>query len=192
MNNILRMAIGAAAVVAVVIIGVNLFPQGSTVGEPLLSPAPIPTESQSAASPPVEPPIVHGMPGSREGPAGEYSWTPGTRGWMHKVHSDSIGVSIEFSASANAYESGPTAVTVAGYEGTYQELPISADGIRTQRWIVDIEDRRVTITVMAYPGTTAAQLAEAHAIIESIRIGPQETGAGMRLIFTLPAGWDSG
>jgi len=192
MNNIMKMAIGAAAVVVVAIIGVNLLPWGSTVGGPLASSTPIPTPSQSAASPAVEPPIVRGWPGVRENPAGRYSWdTLGDR-WMHNPHGESVGVSIAFSASANAYESGPTAVTVAGYGGTYQELPISADGIRTQLWIVDIEDTRVTITVEAQPSTTAAQLAEAHAIIESIRNEPREIGARFRLTFTLPDGWDSG
>jgi hypothetical protein len=136
--------------------------------------------------------FVHGWPGARGGPAGLYSWDVRHDSWMHNPNDASIGVSITFSASANDYESGPTAAVVAGYDGTYQELPISADGIRTELWIVDIEGTRVTITVEAQPSTTAAELAEAHAIIGSIRSEPTEGGAGFRLIFMSPGGWDSG
>lgn len=39
---------------------------------------------------------------------------------------------------------------------------------------------------------TEAELAEAHAIIESIRSVPQEEDPGFILTFTLPDGWDSG
>jgi hypothetical protein len=59
-------------------------------------------------------------------------------------------------------------------------------------WMVDIEDTRVTFTVEAQPGTTGAELAEAHAVIGSIRSEPWESAAGFRLTFTLPDGWDSG
>jgi len=193
-NSIMKMAIGAAAVAVVVIIGVNLWPQGPIVGDPPASSTSISTPSPSAASPAVYPPTVHGWPGTTRNPAGRYSWATGTGDRLrHNGYSDDHAgsVIIVFSASANAYESGPTAVTVAGYNGTYQELPISADGVRTQLWIVDIEDTRVTITVEAQPDATAAQLAEAHAIIESIRREPM--GAGFGLSFTLSSDdWDSG
>jgi hypothetical protein len=102
------------------------------------------------------------------------------------------GVSITFAASTHAYESSPTAVTVAGHDAIYQELPVSANGTRTELWIVDIKDTRVTITLEARPGTTAAELAEAHAIIDSIHSERRKTRAGFRLTFTLPDGWDSG
>ena len=93
--------------------------------------------------------------------------------------------------SAKSDESEPTAVTVAGYDGTYHELPVSADGLRTELWVVDIGDTTVTITVEAQPSTTEAELAEAHAIIGSISSEPRKNGAA-RLTFTLPDGWDSG
>jgi hypothetical protein len=106
---------------------------------------------------------------------------------MHKPNAESIGVLIQFRSSTRR-ESGPIAVTVDGYQGTYEQLPVVA-GIRTELWKVDIEDSRVVITVQAQPSSTEAELAEAHAIIESIRIERSETPAGFRLIFTLPDGW---
>ena len=66
--------------------------------------------------------------------AGRYSWD-GRKSWMHNPHDHDIGVSIIFSALANHYESGPTAITVAGYDGTYQELSTGTDGVRTERLV---------------------------------------------------------
>ena len=60
-----------------------------------------------------------------------------------------------------------------------QELPKGTDGVRTEIWLVDIDSTRVTFTVEAQPGTTAAELAEAHAILESIRSEPTD-GARIR------------
>jgi hypothetical protein len=85
-------------------------------------------------------------------------------------------------------EDGPTVVTVAGHEGTYQERVLG--GYITHLWIVNIGERRIPLAIDAEPRTTAAQLAEAHAIIESIRY--ERLGNGFRLIFWLPDGWDSG
>jgi hypothetical protein len=151
----------------------------------------------------IEPPSTHGWPGSWSNPPGQYSWGSANNhnlGCKWCMHTALLGegtnvtvgttVTVTFAYSGDADEDGPTAVTIAGYAGTYQEL-ISEDGARTRRWILEIEGTRVTITMTAEPNTTAAQLAEVDAIIESIRYDPTETG-GFRLIFTLPAHWDSG
>jgi hypothetical protein len=197
-NTIVRFGIAAAAVVIAAILVIRFLPAGNVGGEaeatPKPSPPPTPTStpSQSADSPAVESPIVSGWPGVWENPPGQYSWQQGDRGWMHKIAGNSVGVIITFSPSANAYESGPTAVTVAGYDATYQELPVGADGVRKQVWIVDIDETRFTITIESPPSTSAANLAEAEAIVDSIRHEPTETGARFMLTFTLPAGWDSG
>jgi hypothetical protein len=74
--------------------------------------------------------------------AGPYSWMPGDIRWMHNPDGESIGVSITFQSSG-ARESGPTPVTVARYEGTYEQRPLSGDGIRTELWRVDFEDTTV-------------------------------------------------
>jgi hypothetical protein len=88
---------------------------------------------------------------------------PGNRGWMHKPDAEGFGVSISFivAGTSGPHKNGPTAVTVAGYEGTYEQLPVSGDGVRTEIWRVDIEDTRVVISVQAQPSSTEADLAEA-------------------------------
>jgi hypothetical protein len=143
-------------------------------------------------------PFVHGWPGGRENPPGRYSWGSGSNtrsgvyGFMHngyQVLEEGQGVAMVFGSSSDL-DSDATAVIVAGYPGTYREL-IGTDGSRTERWEMEIEGRTLTITLEAEPNTTAAQLAEAHAIIESIRYEPTETGS-FRVTFTLPFGWDSG
>ncbi len=184
-------AVAALASLAVVAGVAIVMRSPGSVDKPADS-TPPPAPSLSAAPLPVEGEIVHGWPGARSNPAGRYSWNVRGSSWMHNPKDESLGVSVTFSALASAYESGPTAVTVAGYDGTYQELPTSTDGIRTELWIVHIEEVRVTFTVEAQPGTTEAELAEARAIIGSIRSEPTENGAGFRLTFTLPKGWDSG
>lgn len=192
MKTLMKVAIGTGAVTAAAIIGVNLLSEGPTVGGPSAGSTLPPIPSLSPVPLPVDAAIVYGWPGVRSNPAGRYSWNVRHESWMHNPNNEGVGVSITFSASSNAYESGPTTVTVAGYNGTYQELPTGADGPRKELWIVDIGTTRVAITVAAEPSTTEADLAEAYAIIESIRNEPKTHGAGVRLTFTLPNGWDSG
>ena len=84
-------------------------------------------------------------------------------------------------------EVGATAVTVAGHEGTYRRI----DG--REQWTVVIEGKTIAIVLEARPGTSAADLADAHAIIDSMRTEPQDNYLGFRLVFTLGTNdWDSG
>jgi hypothetical protein len=77
---------------------------------------------------------------------------------------------------------------VAGHDSMYRRL----DALREQ-WIVDIEGTLIAIQVIAEPGTSEADLAEAHAIIDSMRTEPQDTALGFRLVFRLTTDdWDSG
>ena len=144
------------------------------------------------ASPAVVSRVVDGWPGTRTNAAGHYSWNGLSARWMHNPNDEGLGVEIAFSASANPYGDGPTPITVAGYHGTHQERPVGVDGATAQIWIVDMEGTQVTITAEVPLGTTAAELAEAQAIIESIRREAVNTASGFRLVFTLPDGWDSG
>jgi hypothetical protein len=146
----------------------------------------------------IDPPSTRGWPGGGENPPGRYSWGLGSNtgsgayGWMHNGYQtldEGQGVAISFGSSSDA-DPDAAAVIIAGYPGTYQER-ISTEASRTELWTIDIEGWTFTITLEAEWNTTAAQLAEAHAIIESIRYEPTETG-GLRVTFTLPFGWDSG
>ena len=59
--------------------------------------------------------------------------------------------------------------------------------------MVDIEGTTVTILLTAEHGARETELAEAHEIIESIRMEPQDNRMGFRLDFTLTTNqWDSG
>jgi len=58
---------------------------------------------------------------------------------------------------------------------------------------VDIQGTTVTITLTADPRTPEADVAEAHEIIDSIYVDPQDNDLGLRLVFTIPTNtWDSG
>ena len=59
--------------------------------------------------------------------------------------------------------------------------------------MVDIQGTTVTILLIAEPGAPEAELAEAHEIIGSIYMDPQDNELGFRLLFTLTTNtWDSG
>ena len=79
-------------------------------------------------------------------------------------------------------------MVVAGHDGFYRRVDD-----RRERWMVDIEGEPVGIQLTAKPGTSRADLAEAHAIIDSMRTEPADYGLGFRLVFTLTSSdWDSG
>lgn len=93
-----------------------------------------------------------------------------------------------------------TAVTVAGRDGFYRRLDdrLEEAGLdewftRWEEWTVDIEGTTIAIHLWARPGTSRADLAEAHAIIGSMRTEPRDNDLGFRLVFTLTTNhWDSG
>jgi hypothetical protein len=197
MNAFAKIAIAAAGVVVLAVVGLNLLsPSGRFGGSgPAVSPSPSsscsPSPLPSAA---VGGQNVQGWPGARTNAAGLYSWAMGDDAGMHHARDatgNSLGVSITFSTSANGYKSGPTPVTVGGCDGTYQKLSLGSDGT-TEVWIVEMGAKRVTILLQAPRTATPAQLAEAHAIIESVHYEPAPFGVGVALVFSLPEGWDSG
>ena len=83
----------------------------------------------------------------------------------------------------------PTAVTLAGYSGTYLEVTVPAScttevktmvafggaprlqsaGEVTRLWILDVDGRRAVIDATRQPGVSARQLAELEAVIESVK-----------------------
>jgi hypothetical protein len=67
------------------------------------------------------------------------------------------------------------------------------DDARHQAWYVDIEGTTIAIRLTARPDTSEADLAEALAIIDSMRTEAMDTNLGFRLVFTLTTNdWDSG
>lgn len=177
----------------------------TVLDRPSSSPTPVETPGPDDAE-------VHGWPGTTRNPAGVYSFDARVdAGWMlsdgdtklmHNGYDPGSGdVTIIFEAVPGRLipHRGRTAVTVAGYEGTYRRfigedsLAGWMDGLPSEEWMVDIQGTTVTILLIAEPGARDTELAEAHEIIESILVEPQDTELGFRLLFTLTSDtWDSG
>jgi hypothetical protein len=201
---------GAVATVAVAAIAV-----ATVAGVDALRTAPIPGPIPGHESTPTPKPdideIVRGWPGRTRNPAGVYSWDASpvgefpaaTMGFMHNAYSPGSGhVNMVFDGDPGRIipHRGQTAVTVAGYEGTYRRFIGDkspwrnwAEGGPVEEWMVDIQGTTVTFLLIAEPGAPKGEVAEAREIIRSIRVEPQNTQLGFRLIFTLATNtWDSG
>ena len=192
MEGTFRFAVAGAAVLAIALIGYGLY--ASNLG-PAATPTAIPTAlpSPSSGAPTG---VVRGWPGATRNPAGVYSWDgspdrPGAiEGFMHNawLAPGDVEIRIEAVPGAPITDDGATAVTVAGHDGLYRRI----DALR-EEWIVDIEGTTIAIRVDTLPRTNPTNLAEAHAIIESMRTEPQDNDLGFRLVFTLTTdNWDSG
>jgi hypothetical protein len=89
-------------------------------------------------------------------------------------------------------DAGTIAVNVAGHEGIYRRID-ARQGDEQEEWVVDIDGTTISILLTAARRTSASDLAEAHAIIDSFRVEPQDNDLGFRLVFTLTSNdWDSG
>ncbi|HZW01218.1 MAG TPA: hypothetical protein VFF55_06580 [Candidatus Deferrimicrobium sp.] len=58
-------------------------------------------------------------------------------------------------------------------------------------WLIDVDGARVAVIIKSFPDSDPALVAEAEAVVESIRVEPTRAGASHR-VFSLPEGWDSG
>lgn len=134
--------------------------------------------------------VARGWPGPRANPAGLYSWDAQSLGRMQSRSGDGLGVAITFFLGESP-PGGWDAVVVDGSAGVYRVIGSDTNGVSRESWAVDLEGTTVYLVVESPPGTTAAELAEAHAIIGSIRIEPQDRAPGFGLVFTLPEGWYS-
>lgn len=156
------------------------------VGSMRIDLAPSPS---AAAATPSSAPVVHGFPGARDNPAGLYSWTPGSWGWMHREG----GISMTFGLLDD--ERGALAEVApppAELGRRITERPERVADLRIQSWVLRTGSDDVVITITSGPDTPPAVVAEAEAIIESIRVKPTETDPGFRIVFALEDGWDSG
>jgi hypothetical protein len=67
------------------------------------------------------------------------------------------------------------------------------DGLPTEEWMVDIQGTTVTVLLVEEPRARQTELAEAHDIIQSMHVQPQDNELGFRLNFTITTNtWDSG
>lgn len=109
-------------------------------------------------------------------------------GFMHNGYgSGDVEITIG-TAGGTVSGLGGTPVTVAGHDATYRRVDA-----RREEWLVDIEGTTYYIRLLAEPGTSEADLAEAHDIIDSMRTEPRDNDLGFRVVFTLTTDeWDSG
>ena len=148
--------------------------------------------------------LINGWPSTTQNPAGQYSWDGGGRtcadrlscvhGFMHNGYASGDGrgdVEITVQGVRKAAlipNGGEKMVTVAGHDALHRRIDA-----RTEEWIVGIRGRTIAIRLKAKPGTSDDDLAEAHAIIKSMRTEPRDTNLGFRLVYTLKTDdWDSG
>jgi len=159
-----------------------------------------------------------GLPGTRpDEPAGEYGWegSLGDRAGMHHVveapetgtyRQTQLVFANEDDCFAHGTAGEPEQLTVAGLAALYVE-PYEDPDVLFQRRAVEttgayalpIGDRTLCVYVSWDPDTTPAELIAAREVLESIRGQPLEfifgepNGRnGIRIIYTLPAGWDTG
>jgi len=138
---------------------------------------------------------VKGWPDTGENAPGDYSWGGRPRcagscnfGFMHNGYgSGDVSIEIAEVPAGTGADNGGAAVTVAGHNAIYRRIDAEQE-----EWLVDLGETSVSIRVTSRPGTSESDLAEAHAIVDSIRY--QATSPGQfRLIFTLATDvWDSG
>lgn len=145
------------------------------------------------------------LPGTRGDKAGEYGWTGGfaSAGGMHHVVGDGNEfrqTQLIFRVLDDCFGAAGDAVpvTVAGLDGLYvepYEPPLTfispRGGETTGAYALPIGDRTLCVYLTWDPATTPDELEAGRQVVESIR--GQPFGAdGIRIIFTLPAGWDTG
>lgn len=215
MNRITLAIGGMAAVLVLTLVGAGLFlslrsnapgvggePSPTAAQRPATQSPPATTATPTASPsglapgfPPRTPEDPRGWPDTNENPPGVYSWD-GYRcagascvfGFMHNGYgSGDVEIRVAI-VPAGLAPDGTTAVTVAGHDGIYRQL-----GAHLEEWIVEIEGTTISIRLTTRPGTSQADLADAHAIVGSMRYEPRDNDLGFALVFTLTTDdWDSG
>jgi hypothetical protein len=151
--------------------------------------------AEDPSSSPEQAAEVHGWVGGRAAPAGLYSWREGGRSWMHKIpESGSGSVEITFGTLESPYgiPMGDIGRAGADLDRPYSEDPELAADVHLQAWLLDVDGTRVVVILKSFSDTEPALVAEAQAIVESIYVESTGIGSGRRVVFSLPAGWDSG
>ena len=109
-----------------------------------------------------------------------------------------------FAVENDCFASGegpePVSVTVAGLDGWYVEpfdgpgvlfMPEREDSQTTGAYALPIGDRTLCVYLTRDASTTMDELDAASQVVKSIR-GQAFGPSGIRIVFTLPEGWDTG
>jgi len=201
------LVLAAAAVTVIVVVGIGQLVGPPNVGPPLASGSSSPPSASPSApaASATESERVYGWPSMRAAGPGLYSWD-GSRcgvygpeacsmGFMHNGYgSGDVDINITGGRAGNVSAAEGTAVTVAGHDGIYRLIDAGTEiSPMREQWLVEIEGTTISIVLSARPGTSEADLAEAHAIIDSMFTEPRDTDLGFRLVFRLETDdWDSG
>ncbi len=197
------LALAGAAVLVVVLVGISQLVRTPGVGPPAASVSPNAAESveptPSALPSATEGEFVAGWPDTTENRAGLYSWGESrcgragqgycNIGFMHNGYgSGNVAIRIEAGGHGDISAAEGAEVTVAGHEGKYRRIDA-----QEELWLVEIGGTTIAIMLSAERDTSEADLAEAHAIIDSMRTEPWDNDIGFRLVFRLTTDdWDSG
>ncbi|HEU4356120.1 MAG TPA: hypothetical protein VFT27_11070 [Actinomycetota bacterium] len=164
-------------------------PGGPDTTTPRSDPSPTDQTSRVCENP--------GWPSTSRNAPGVYSWDgPGPggdgshlEGFMHNGYgTGDVEISVGVVPEGVIPDESATAVIVAGRDGLYRRIDA-----QREEWIVDIEGTTITIHLTARPGASQADLADAQAIIGSMRTVPCDNEIGFELLFTLTTNdWDSG
>ncbi|HEX5578389.1 MAG TPA: hypothetical protein VFY43_01855 [Candidatus Limnocylindria bacterium] len=178
---------------------------------PTESAAPGPTGSAVQSPEPSVPTLPDlGLPGFGPAPAGDYGFTGGGAA-MHWVGppGDPGELQLSFSHRRDCFSLAPTSVPpapaptpvrVAGLDGHYVE-PYNVAGVlfhggrlehnvTTGAYALPIGDQTLCVYLSWDTDASAEKLREARQIVESIRGEPYRNT--VRIVFTLPSGWDRG
>jgi hypothetical protein len=140
-------------------------------------------------------------------PAKDYGWTGflGERAGLHYVPAEGGQTQLVFVVADDCFAYGtdtePLPATIAGFDGFYVEpyedpdVLFSSRGTRTDQvtgaYALAIGDRTLCVYLSWDPDTTQDDLERARQVVEDIRAEPFGD-SGIRINFTLPAGWDTG
>ncbi len=187
----------------VIVIGPTPSAAPTMTARPSQSHKPVPTASPLPLLP---------MPGARFATPGEYGWTGalGSKTGMHNVIVDpkapddsrqtQLVFAVQTACFPRATGARPTPVTVAGLNGLYLEPYDDPDvlftidrevGATTGAYALSIGDRTLCVYVTWDAATTPDELSAVRQVVESLR-GQPFGQDGIRIVFTLPAGWDTG
>jgi hypothetical protein len=175
------------------------------------APTALPSAQTARPSPSVSEPTVWGWPSTIGAGPGLYSWDgdrcagqfcgASARGaFMHNCYgSCDAAITIEVLADKPVAD-GWRDVTIAGHSGWYRRLVEPDPTVALfemqgyEEWVADIDGVMVGISLDTKTGASDAALADAHAIIDSMRSGPSSLNPhGFRLVFRLTNyAWDSG
>jgi len=199
-----------AALLAILTISAAVAVGSGVVELPWLDESPTPTVAPTPDSPEPSASMLPGlgMPGRGGNPAGVYGWNGplGASTWMHHVVAEGFAsgsreiviVFVNRNCFAGWTGPEPVPVTIGGLDGRYvepYEYPPGVNGFPrfgpAGAYALPVGDRTLCVYLSWDAATTPEELEAARQVVESIRAQPYGQD-GIRINFTLPAGWDTG